>query len=287
MKKRPGDEKLIRSKDRITSHGEVFMPQWIVESIVKQMVNLVGDYTYRTEATFLDPSCGSGNFLVEILERKLGFCKTRHQALDALDSLYGIDIMPDNVMECRSRLGRIMQEYGVEGRDVEEILERNIIEGDAINLIDQSKGLYAPDNFLKNKRFDVVIGNLPYQGEKYGPSRKAEPIYDLFVFVSKARSLSPKYMVFITPSRWFEKRRSLRKMLGGGHIRTIVDYQISSDVFYAVDYSDVFDAVDISGGVSYYFYFLWDRDYEGPCDFRSFRRTRISFNRPSSRDLAQ
>jgi SAM-dependent methyltransferase len=283
MKKRPGDEKLIRSKDRITSHGEVFMPQWIVESIVKQMVNLVGDYTYRTEATFLDPSCGSGNFLVEILERKLGFCKTRHQALDALDSLYGIDIMPDNVMECRSRLGRIMQEYGVEGRDVEEILERNIIEGDAINLIDQSKGLYAPDNFLKNKMFDVVIGNPPYQGEKYGPRRKAEPIYHLFV--SKARSLSPKYMVFITPLRWFEKGGSL--MLGGGHIRNIVNYQVSSDVFYAVDYpipSDVFDAVDISGGFSY---FLWDRDYEGPCVSFSVRRTRISFNRPSSRDLAQ
>jgi len=266
MKKKKGDENLIRSKDRIISHGEVFTPPWIV----KKMVDLVGEYADRRETTFLEPTCGSGNFLVEILERKISRCKTQYQALEALESLYGIDIMPDNVAECRARLGRIMEEYGVEGMAVYRILEKNIIVGDFLNLVDQSRGLFPPDNFLSHQRFDVVIGNPPYQGETFGHNRRAHPIYHLFVL--KALYLRPKYMVFIIPSRWFQKGhilgiREFRRFMSEGHIRNMVDYPRSSDVF---------EGVDINGGVSY---FLWDRDYKGDCEFDYFGKDTIKMKK--------
>ena len=98
-------EKQIISRKRITDHGEVFTPAWMVEA----MLNLVKDETERIDSRFLEPACGSGNFLVRILQRKLAaveikFGKSdfekRHYALLALMCIYGIELLPDNIAEC-------------------------------------------------------------------------------------------------------------------------------------------------------------------------------------------
>src|SRR5690349_20972729 len=107
---------LIRSKKRVADHGEVFTPSWMVEA----MLDLVKDETERIDSRFLEPACGSGNFLVPVLQRKLAAVEVkygrssfekRHFALLALMCLYGIELLPDNIAECRANLLQIFAEY--------------------------------------------------------------------------------------------------------------------------------------------------------------------------------
>ena len=100
---------LIKSKKRVADYGEVFTPRWMVEA----MLNLVKDETERIDSRFLEPACGSGNFLVRVLQSKLGavelkFGKSdfekRHYALLALMCIYGIELLADNIAECRANL---------------------------------------------------------------------------------------------------------------------------------------------------------------------------------------
>src|SRR3954469_9787085 len=102
----------VKSKQRVADHGEVFTPAWMVEA----MLDLVKDETERIDSRFLEPACGSGNFLVKILQRKLaaveikygkhGF-ERRHYALFGLMCIYGIELLPDNIKECRENLLQI------------------------------------------------------------------------------------------------------------------------------------------------------------------------------------
>jgi type I restriction-modification system DNA methylase subunit len=107
---------LIRSKKRVADHGEVFTPSWMVDA----MLNLVKDETERIDSRFLEPACGSGNFLIRVLQRKLGAVETkfgksefekRHFALLALMCLYGVELLADNVAECRANLLEIFSDY--------------------------------------------------------------------------------------------------------------------------------------------------------------------------------
>lgn len=102
-------KKQIKSKDRVTNHGEVFTN----EREVKDMCDLVGQECDRIDSKFLEPACGDGNFLAEVLSRKLAKVKKLYgkSAYDyerysilALSSIYGVDIMMDNAEECRARL---------------------------------------------------------------------------------------------------------------------------------------------------------------------------------------
>lgn len=139
----------IKSKQRVVNHGEVLTPEWIV----KAMLDLVKQETERIDSRFLEPACGTGNFLVEVLERKLRVVQERYRksqleyeryAILAVSSIYGIDILEDNVEECRQRLFDIVdrqystlfgQKAKPEFRDaVRYILKRNIIWGDALTL---------------------------------------------------------------------------------------------------------------------------------------------------------
>lgn len=104
-------KKQIKSKERVAEHGEVFTN----EREVKAMCDLVKDETERIDSRVLEPACGDGNFLAEILNRKLGtvskcYSKSPNDweqfSIVALSSLYGVDIMPDNAQECRDRLAR-------------------------------------------------------------------------------------------------------------------------------------------------------------------------------------
>src|SRR6202162_5989672 len=107
---------LVKSKHRVADHGEVFTPAWMVEA----MLELVKDETERIDSRFLEPACGSGNFLVRILQRKLAavelkFGKSsferRHYALLALMCTYGIELLEDNITECRANMLEILAEY--------------------------------------------------------------------------------------------------------------------------------------------------------------------------------
>lgn len=136
---------LVRSKQRVADHGEVFTPTWLVDA----MLELVKGESERIDARFLEPACGSGNFLVQILRRKLaavelkyaksGF-ERKHYALLALMSIYGIELLPDNILECRANLMEIFTAYmGVEadsdlGRAALYVLSQNLIHGDALTM---------------------------------------------------------------------------------------------------------------------------------------------------------
>lgn len=142
-------EKQVVSKKRVTDHGEVYTGKREVNA----MLDLVKQETERIDSRFLEPACGTGNFLAEILERKLNIVESRYgksqleyerNAVLAVTSIYGIDILEDNVVECRKRLFNIFdQKYTSlfkkaakeECRNaVQYILERNIIHGDALTL---------------------------------------------------------------------------------------------------------------------------------------------------------
>ena len=107
---------LIKSKKRVADHGEVFTPRWLVD----KMLDLVKGETERIDSRFLEPACGSGNFLVPVLQRKLVAVEAkygksdferRHYALFALMCIYGVELLIDNIAECRANLLEIFADY--------------------------------------------------------------------------------------------------------------------------------------------------------------------------------
>lgn len=133
---------LIKSKDRVADHGEVFTPEWMVEA----MLDLVKAETERIDSRFLEPACGSGNFLVKVLQRKLAavelkFGKNdfekRHYALLGLMCIYGIELLDDNIAECRAKVLAIFAEYlKLDAADevylaASYVLSQNLVHGDA------------------------------------------------------------------------------------------------------------------------------------------------------------
>ncbi|WP_157606697.1 N-6 DNA methylase [Sedimenticola selenatireducens] len=107
---------LVKTKQRVADHGEVFTPEWMVEA----MLDLVKDESERIDSRFLEPACGSGNFLVQVLKRKLVAvqCKfgksdfeKQHYALLALMCIYGIELLADNIAECRANMLEILADY--------------------------------------------------------------------------------------------------------------------------------------------------------------------------------
>lgn len=138
----------IKSKQRVAEHGEVFT----AEREVNAMLDLVKQETERIDSRFLEPACGNGNFLVEILRRKLMLVHSDCEMVQAVCSIYGIDIMQDNVQECRERLlGIIADHYGqLEGEllaTVRYVLSRNILWGDALTLCEPGSGDTRPITF--------------------------------------------------------------------------------------------------------------------------------------------
>jgi hypothetical protein len=136
---------LIKSKKRIADHGEVFTPLWMVEA----MLDLVKGETERIDSRFLEPACGSGNFLVRVLQRKLvavelKFGKSdferRHYALLALMCTYGIELLEDNIAECRANMLEILADY-LNLKESDElyraafyVLTQNLVHGDALTM---------------------------------------------------------------------------------------------------------------------------------------------------------
>lgn len=108
VKLQPVSDKMIRSRERVRDLAEVFT----ADREVNAMLDLVGDSTHKVETTFLEPSCGNGNFLVRILDRKMATIFSRHRRapdaeralITALSSIYAVDICEGNVAEARERM---------------------------------------------------------------------------------------------------------------------------------------------------------------------------------------
>jgi hypothetical protein len=139
------NEQLTKSKQRISEHGEVFTSSWMVED----MLNLVRIESERIDSRFLEPACGSGNFLKMVLSRKLETVQAkygksefekRHQALFALMCIYGIELLSDNIEECRQILLEIFASFLNIGEEdtwyhaARAVLKANILQGDALTL---------------------------------------------------------------------------------------------------------------------------------------------------------
>ena len=135
----------VKSKQRVADHGEVFTPAWMVEA----MLDLVKGESERIDSRFLEPACGSGNFLVQVLGRKLAAVdlrfgssdfERRHCALLGLMCIYGIELLPDNVAECRGNLLTVFADHlGVDEdedlyRAAAFVLSQNLIHGDALTM---------------------------------------------------------------------------------------------------------------------------------------------------------
>lgn len=176
---------LVKSKQRVADHGEVFTPPWMVEA----MLDLVKGETERIDSRFLEPACGSGNFLIQILRRKLAAVELkygksefekRHFALFCVMCIYGIELLPDNIAECRDNLLEILAEYlGLRESDdlyraASFVLTQNLVHGDALMMLDSNQqpitfpewGYLGKGRFQRRDfRFDVLTGSSAFSAE--------------------------------------------------------------------------------------------------------------------------
>lgn len=176
---------LIKSKKRVADHGEVFTPPWLVDA----MLDLVKGEAERIDARFLEPACGSGNFLVRVLQRKLAVVEAkfgkseferRHYALLALMCTYGIELLPDNIDECRENMLDVLAEY-LKIDDADDcyraasfVLVHNIVHGDALTMRAQDGvpitfaewGYIGRGKFQRRDfRLDVLTGSAAFSAE--------------------------------------------------------------------------------------------------------------------------
>lgn len=155
----------IKSKQRVAEHGEVFT----AEREVNAMLNLVKQETERIDSRFLEPACGNGNFLVEILRRKLTLIHDDVELVRVVCSIYGIDILQDNVEECRERLLNIIRNFKhdkLEGdllATIRFVLQRNIVWGDALTLCEPGPSPTLPN---EGEPHPIIFSEWGFIGEK-------------------------------------------------------------------------------------------------------------------------
>lgn len=188
----------VKSKKRVAEHGEVFTNPREVNA----MLDLVKQETERIDSRFLEPACGNGNFLIEILRRKLEVVKARYKksqweyeknGLIAVMSAYGVDIMQDNVDECRERLFNLFLDYykSIFKKQIKEeyleivkfVFTKNILCGDALSMKDGIGNplVFAEWSFVKGsmvQRRDFMYEQLITIEEK---KNKQQTIFGDFV----------------------------------------------------------------------------------------------------------
>lgn len=198
---------LIKSKTRVADHGEVFTPAHLVDA----MLDLVKGETERIDSRFLEPACGSGNFLVRVLQRKLvavdakygkSEFERRHYALLGLMCIYGIELLADNIAECRANMFEILAAH-LTLADADElrraadfVLSQNLVHGDALTMrtADGKPITFAEWGYLgkgKFQRRDFCYQNLT-QSSKFTQKSTRNETGSLFADLGKAEIFTPE-----------------------------------------------------------------------------------------------
>ena len=176
---------LVKSRQR--DHGEVFTPAWLVEA----MLDLIKNETERIDSRFLESACGSGNFLVPVLRRKLAAVELRygksdferrHYALYGLMCIYGIELLPDNIAECRDNLLKVFVGY-LDLDDSDDfyraasfVLTQNLVHGDALTMLTSERqpitfaewGYLGKGKFQRRDfRFDTLTQSAAFGGKTH------------------------------------------------------------------------------------------------------------------------
>ena len=120
--------KQVKSEERVKKFGEVYTNT----REINDMLDLIPEITIDT--TFLEPTCGNGNFVIEILKRKFDLCKKKADYIRALKSVYAIDILEDNIAECKQRGKKLYESYG-QRENIDFIIDTNIFYGNSLAIM--------------------------------------------------------------------------------------------------------------------------------------------------------
>ncbi len=272
------------------SNDEVFTPPNLANQILD---TLPQELFSNSKTTFLDPVSKSGVFLREIAKRLMkGLEKEIPDHQERLNHIFSKQLFGIAITELTSLLSRrsvycskiANGEYSIcetftndQGNIIFDKTEHTWKNGKC-TFCNASQEVYkredtletyaykfihtnTPEKIFKKMKFDVIIGNPPYQLSDDGHGKSAKPIYHKFI--QQAKKLNPKYLSMIIPARWYAGGKGLdefrAEMLSDKKIRKIVDFENSNEVF---------PGVDVAGGICY---FLWDRDNEGLCEITNFK----------------